>query len=85
MMEYITGTRVFQIEEPAVVTLGKFDGRHRGHKKLLQRMLEIKKETGYRTAVFTFDMSPGTLVNGVLQKVITTNLERKKQSGESRN
>lgn len=64
MMEYITGTRVFQIEEPAVVTLGKFDGRHRGHKKLLQRMLEIKKETGYKTAVFTFDMSPGTLVNG---------------------
>lgn len=77
MMEYITGTRVFQIEEPAVVTLGKFDGRHRGHKKLLQQMLEIKKETGYKTAVFTFDMSPGTLVNGVLQKVITTNLERK--------
>lgn len=76
-MEYITGTREFQIEEPAVVTLGKFDGRHRGHQKLLKRMAEVKEEKGYKTAVFTFDMSPNALVAGDPQKVITTNLERK--------
>lgn len=76
-MKYITGTREFQIEEPAVVTLGKFDGRHRGHQKLLQRMAEVKEETGLKTAVFTFDMSPNVLVEGSQLKVITTNLERK--------
>lgn len=76
-MEYITGTRDFQIAEPAVVTLGKFDGRHRGHQKLLKRMAQVKKEKGYKIAVFTFDMSPNALVTGVLQKVITTSLERK--------
>lgn len=29
-MRYITDTTEFQIEEPTIVTLGKFDGRHRG-------------------------------------------------------
>lgn len=77
MMEYISGTKEFQIGEPAVVTIGKFDGRHRGHQKLLKRMLEVKEETGLKTAVFTFDMTPGAVVEGKNQTVITTNLERK--------
>lgn len=77
MMEYISGTKEFQILEPAVVTIGKFDGRHRGHQKLLKRMLEVKEATGYKTAVFTFDMTPGAVVEGKNQTVITTNLERR--------
>ena len=40
-MEYIRGTREFQIEEPTAVTLGKFDGLHRGHKKLLEELFQI--------------------------------------------
>lgn len=76
-MEYITNTRDFQIKEPCVVTLGKFDGRHRGHQKLLKTMLEIKNQKGYGTGVFTFDSSPLALVEKRPQKVITTNMERK--------
>lgn len=76
-MEYITGTKDFKIKEPCVVTLGKFDGRHRGHQKLLNRMMEEKERTGLKTAVFSFDMAPGALVEGRPQTVITTNLERK--------
>ena len=37
-MRYIADTTEFQIEEPTIVTLGKFDGRHRGHQKLLRTM-----------------------------------------------
>jgi riboflavin kinase/FMN adenylyltransferase len=77
MMEYITGTREFHIEEPSVVTLGKFDGRHRGHQKLLWEMAEVKRKKGYGIAVFTFDMSPSALDMESTQRVITTNLERK--------
>ncbi|WP_143321243.1 bifunctional riboflavin kinase/FAD synthetase [Clostridium sp. HBUAS56010] len=76
-MEYITGTREFHIEEPAVVTLGKFDGRHIGHQKLLKKMAEVKKEKGYKIAVFTFDTAPLSLGTNGPQRVITTNLERK--------
>ena len=54
-MQVIAGTREFQIKEPTVVTIGKFDGRHKGHQKLLQRMLLLGKQKGFRTAIFTFD------------------------------
>ncbi len=76
-MRYIADTTEFQIEEPTIVTLGKFDGRHRGHQKLLRTMMELKKATGYPTAIFTFGTAPGTAVTGKPQTVITTNLERR--------
>lgn len=76
-MRTITGTREFQIQEPTVVTIGKFDGRHKGHQKLLRRMQEIQQEYGYRTAVFTFDRAPGGVVAGTAQGLITTSQERR--------
>ena len=30
-MQYITNTLEFKIEESTVISLGKFDGLHRGH------------------------------------------------------
>ncbi len=76
-MEVITGTRDFQIEEPTVVTIGKFDGRHKGHQKLLREMIRLKEEQGLRAAVFTFDMAPMGVVSGIRSTVITTNQERR--------
>ncbi|MDO5416299.1 MAG: riboflavin biosynthesis protein RibF [Lachnospiraceae bacterium] len=76
-MIYFEKTTDFQINEPTVVTIGKFDGRHRGHQKLLGTMLDIKKQYGYKTAVFTFSIAPADLVQGKPHTVITTNLERK--------
>lgn len=76
-MRTIAGIRQFQIEEPTVVTIGKFDGRHKGHQKLLRTMLGLREACGYKTAVFTFDMAPAGVVTGNKQTVITTNQERR--------
>ena len=76
-MKVITGTREFCIEEPTVVTIGKFDGRHKGHQKLLKEMLRQKECHGWKTAVFTFDMAPMGVVSGKRATVITTNEERR--------
>lgn len=76
-MEIITGTRDFQIKEPTVVTIGKFDGRHKGHQKLLRELLRQKEQRGLKTAVFTFAMAPSGIVSGRRQTVITTNQERR--------
>lgn len=76
-MQIIKETRDFQIKEPTVVTIGKFDGRHKGHQKLLREMLRLKEQKGFQTAVFTFDMAPMGVVSGRSQTVITTNQERR--------
>lgn len=74
-MIYLKGTTKFQIEEPTVVTFGKFDGIHRGHKMLLDNLLEKKKE-GLKAVVFTFDIPPRKEVQGDSGEVLTTNDEK---------
>jgi riboflavin kinase/FMN adenylyltransferase len=40
------------------VTVGNFDGLHRGHQRILQSVLERARATGQRAAVITFDPHP---------------------------
>lgn len=74
-MKYIRGTTDFIIEEPTVVTLGKFDGLHRGHEYLLDAMLQ-EKQTGLSTVVFTFDIPPKNYLDHRQEYVLTTNEEK---------
>ena len=74
-MKYITGTKEFQIDRPTAVTLGKFDGLHRGHRKLLEQVFACR-EQGLASAVFTFGTPPLELTKGKPQTMITTNGER---------
>ncbi|MCI8335144.1 MAG: bifunctional riboflavin kinase/FAD synthetase [Lachnospiraceae bacterium] len=62
-MELIRGTSEFAVGRPTAVSLGKFDGLHRGHQLLLERILE-KKETGLAPLIFTFDFGkrPGLML-----------------------
>lgn len=76
-MRIITGTREFQIEESTVAAIGKFDGRHKGHQKLLREMLRLRETKGYRTLVFTFAMAPADVVSGTSHPMITTGMERR--------
>lgn len=63
-------------EKPAVaLTLGKFDGIHLGHGKLIDTMMEKAAEKGLKTLLFTFDQ-PFSLYFGGEAEVLTTNFER---------
>ena len=37
------------------VTIGKFDGIHIGHRRILDKVLELSKMHNYKSTVFTFD------------------------------
>lgn len=74
-MQYIANTKEFHIAEPTVVSIGKFDGLHCGHKKLVAEMMNYRNH-GRKAAMFTFSKPPGTLVKGKIQNVLMTNRER---------
>ncbi len=77
-MKIIKDNCYFKISEPTVVTIGKFDGRHKGHQLLLDAMKKIKEKTGYRIAVFSFDVAPVMMMStSEYSKVITTKEERR--------
>lgn len=75
-MRYTTGTCEFLADIPCVVTLGKFDGLHRGHKKLLERVVDIAGERKLTSVMFTFEVSPYTLTRDDRHRVLLTNDER---------
>lgn len=53
-MEYIRIGEQFPRFSRCAVTLGKFDGIHRGHRKLIQAILDRKKEYGELAVVMAF-------------------------------
>ncbi len=49
-----------QIE--TVIAVGKFDGVHRGHQRIIRAVVQRAKELGVTPAVVTFDRSPASLL-----------------------
>lgn len=60
-MQYITGIEAYNSEERTAVTLGKFDGLHRGHQKLVDKIREYGKQ-GDRSVLCAFDMDRDSLL-----------------------
>lgn len=75
-MEYIKNTLDFRVELPTVVTLGKFDGLHRGHEKLMHELARCKEQFQALSVAFTFDIPPSNRTAEVSSKVLTTNEEK---------
>lgn len=76
-MEYIRNRLDYTIEEDTAITLGKFDGLHRGHELLMEQLLEQGRKCGYKTVVFTFDIPPRRQTREEETKVLTTNEEKR--------
>ena len=69
-MHIIENTTEFQLDRPGAVAIGKFDGIHLGHQKLIQKIIE-QKAKGYLATVFTFDTSAAAFFGGE-EKELTT-------------
>lgn len=58
------------------MAIGKFDGIHVGHKELIHKINEKKKD-GFKSVVFTFDPPPSVFFGGKDVKVLTTREEKR--------
>ena len=47
---------------PCAITIGNFDGVHRGHREILRRLIAAAREEGWKAAALTFDPHPTKLV-----------------------
>ena len=71
--------KTFHLPEDTVVAVGKFDGEHRGHQKIIATMLPVAREQGLKTAIFTFGTPPAAVVSGQRRPQILTNEERRER------
>lgn len=64
-------------EEPCVVTVGFFDGVHRGHQAVLSRTVEAAHEREVRSVAITFDRHPREVLRPGSEPRLLTTVERK--------
>ncbi len=74
-MQYIRKLECYQEQKQTAVTLGKFDGLHRGHQKLVDRVKAHASEA-VASVVFAFDMTPLYERLGREKKSLMTGRER---------
>ena len=61
----------------AVVTIGAYDGVHRGHREVIATMRRIAAERDFATAVVTFDRHPASVVRPQSAPRLLTDLDQK--------
>ncbi|HAE54361.1 MAG TPA: bifunctional riboflavin kinase/FAD synthetase [Acidimicrobiaceae bacterium] len=65
------------LEQGSVVTVGEYDGVHRGHRTVVAEMHRMAAERGCATAVVTFDRHPATIVRPESAPLLLCDLEHK--------
>ncbi len=75
-MEIITNTVDFYLEKETAVAIGKFDGVHIGHRRLLEEIQECKKK-GLASCVFTFEPAPAIFFGFSDGRLLTTKEEKR--------
>lgn len=73
-MRYINNTTEFQLNHTAVC-LGKFDGVHIGHQKLIEQTIFYKTK-GYQAVAFSFSLHPSSLFSQKEVELLDTEEEK---------
>lgn len=61
----------------SAITIGAFDGVHRGHRQVIATLRTLAAERGLRTVVVTFDRHPASVVRPESAPLLLTDLDQK--------
>lgn len=75
-LEIITNTTDFYLEKETAAAIGKFDGVHIGHRRLLDEIIS-RKSRGLAACVFTFDPAPEILFGNFDGRELTSKEEKR--------
>lgn len=75
-MRIETGLDVASRNSASVVTVGMFDGVHRGHQAIIQHLNQCAEQSGGVSTLVTFDPHPGDVVRGQQTPLLTTVSEK---------
>ncbi len=73
-MKIITNINDLQLNNTAIA-IGKFDGIHKGHRLLVEELLNFKAK-GYLATIFTFSKTPNEIIRHSYEKSILTKEEK---------
>jgi riboflavin kinase/FMN adenylyltransferase len=62
---------------PCAITIGNFDGAHKGHRRILRRVSALAREEGWKSAALTFDPHPAKLLAPASAPRLLTTLEER--------
>jgi riboflavin kinase/FMN adenylyltransferase len=74
-MEHFNSIFEINIETPTAITIGKFDGIHKGHHELISEIIS-KKALGLYSCLITFKKSPRFILSKDITPNLFTNEER---------
>ncbi len=66
-------------DQPTVLTIGKFDGMHLGHQRLVGATVDRAHTLGYLSAVLTFEPHPDVVLRPERELYLLTNLEERSE------
>ena len=77
-MQYINRLSDYRDSKESAVTFGKFDGLHKGHQKLIEKVQEFGRQEDLASIVCAFDMQPLWERMGTIPQILMTAEERRR-------
>lgn len=76
-MIHVRDLNTIQLDKPSIVTIGVFDGIHRGHLTLIQDLVDEAHALGQLAVVMTFHPHPDVLLKDIQSRYYLTSPEQR--------